>query len=87
MKNNKKSVYVSIYRSNLIGYHKYIRDLKECYGNYKYFKGVSIRDKSFEYIVERHKERIDYYKLKVKHTVEILRIYKYKIRNVDRNEN
>ena len=87
MKNNKKSVYISIYKSNLNTYHEYVNKLNFIYSSYKYYKSISYQDKTFESIVERHKERLDYYKLKLKQVVEILRLYKYKIRDADRNEN
>ena len=81
MKNNKKSIYVSIYRQNLKSLKEYQSTLNYIYGNIKYFKSLN----GFYEIVERFEVQIEFYKHRIKQVVDTIRIYKYKIRESDRN--
>lgn len=87
MNNNKKSIYVSIYNQNLKSLKEYQATLNYMYDNYKYFKVASIADKKLLSISERFEVQIEFYKHRIKQVVDTIKIYKYKIRNIDRDDN
>ena len=83
MKNNKKSIYVSIYNQNIKSLKEYQSTLNYMYDNYKYFKSLN----GFHETVERFEAQIEYYKHRIKQVVDTIKIYKYKIRNIDKDGN
>lgn len=85
MNDNKKSVYVSIYKQNLNSLKEYQYTLKNAYNSYRYWK--SLNKEMFKENVERFEVQIEFYKHRIKQVVDTIKIYKYKIRDIDRNEN
>ena len=83
MKNNKKSIYFSIYKQNVKSLKEYEATLKDIYIRYKYWK--SLDKEMYKENVERFKLEIEFYKHRIKQVVDTIKIYKYKIRNIDRH--
>lgn len=83
----KKAILVSIYKQNVKSLKEYEATLKDIYISYKYWKNISITENKFIPTLSNFEVQIEFYKHRIKQVVDTIKIYKYKIRNIDRNDN